>query len=280
MFPLRAKPDPRERSAAPRLRGPCAKRPLFDVLKERILASTFRLETSLSRRRDLSAEERTVLRSLPATRRTYADGERIVEEGTAPDGSCLLVEGMAIRAHRIGRSERVVSALHVAGDFVDLHSFLLSHIDHDIIAVGPCTIDFVAAEHLEAVTRDHSRLARLLWLETLIDAKIHRVWVAARAALPGTQRVGHFICELHARLGAAGLVYAGGFAMPLDQRGVADVLGYSVVHVNHAVRDLRAERLLEWERGRVRLPDPDGLARYSSFDPAYLELRKGAESTE
>lgn len=237
------------------------------------MASTFRLETSLSRRRDLSASDRIVLKNLPVEARAYADGERIVEEGVAPNGSCLLVEGMAIRAHRIGRSERVVSAVHVAGDFVDLHSFLLSHLDHDIIAVGSCTIEFVAAEHLEAITRDHSDLARLLWLETLIDAKIHRVWVAVRAALPGTQRVGHFICELHARLDAAGLVYAGGFAMPLDQRGVADVLGYSLVHINHAVRDLRAEGLLEWERGRVRLPNPKDLARYSSFDPAYLELQ-------
>lgn len=237
------------------------------------MANTDRLETSLSRRGDLSAAERAVLRDLPVKRSRHAHGDRIVAEGAAPDGSCLLVGGMAMRAHRIGRSERVISALHVPGDFIDLHSFLLAHLDHDILAVGPCTIEFVAAEHLETITRDHPHLSRLLWLETLIDAKMHRVWVATRAALPGTQRVGHLLCELYARLEAAGLVFADGFAMPLDQRGMAEVLGYSVVHVNHAVRDLRAEGLLDWERGRVRLPDPDRLARYAGFDPTYLELR-------
>ena len=240
------------------------------------MATTHRLEASLARRGDLSEAERAVLRALPAERRTFAPGDRIAAEGPAPAGSCLLVDGMAMRVHRIGRADRVVSALHVPGDFVDLHSCLLNHLDHDIVAVGPGTVEFVAAEHVEAITRDHPHLARLLWLDTLIDAKIHRVWVAVRAALRGTERVGHLICELHARLRAAGLARGDAFAMPLDQRGMAEVLGYSVVHVNHAVRDLRAEGLLEWEVGRVRLTDPDGLARFSGFDPAYLELGPAA----
>lgn len=242
------------------------------------MANTHSLEASLSRRDALSNAERAILHALPVERTNHDHGDRIVSEGPAPNGSCLLVEGMAMRAHRIGRTDRVISALHVAGDFVDLHAFLLSHLDHDIVAVGPCTIEFVAAEHLEAITRDHPHLARLLWLDTLIDAKMHRVWVAVRAALRGPQRVGHLICELHARLSAAGRVTDDGFAMPLDQRGMAEVLGYSVVHLNHAVRDLRAEGLLEWDRGQIRLPDPDGLARHSGFDPAYLELRRGAGS--
>ena len=238
------------------------------------MADTSRLEASLARRDVLSDEERAVLRALPVRRSTHAHDERIVTEGKAPGGSCLLVAGMAMRAHRVGRSARVISALHVSGDFVDLHAFLLEHLDHDIVAVGPATVEFVAAEHVEAITREHPHLARLLWLDTLIDAKMHRIWVATRAALRGTQRVGHLMCELHARLDAVGLVEDGAFAMPLDQRGLAEVLGYSVVHVNHAVRDLRAEGLLEWSAGRVRLPDPERLAAFSSFDPAYLELRR------
>ena len=213
-----------------------------------------------------------MLRALPSRRSTHQHGDRIVAEGAAPEGSCLLISGMAMRVHRVGRSERVVSALHVPGDFVDLHSFLLEHLDHDIVAIGPATVEFIAAEHIETITREHPHLARLLWLDTLIDAKMHRIWVATRAALRGPQRVGHLMCELHARLDAVDMVDDGVFAMPLDQRGLAEVLGYSVVHVNHAVRDLRAEGLLEWSAGSVRLLDPERLAGFSSFDPVYLEL--------
>lgn len=246
--------------------------PTIGRKRNSLLAKTMHLEASLSRRDALSEEERAVLRNLPVERSTYVRDDRIVAEGAAPEGSCLLVEGMAMRVHRIGQTDRVVSALHVPGDFVDLHSFLLKHLDHDIVAIGHCTIDFVAATHLEAITRDHPHLARLLWLDTLIDAKMHRIWVAARAALRGPQRVAHLICELNTRLGVVGLAKDNSFTMPLDQRGLAEVLGYSVVHVNHAVRDLRAEGLLEWTGGRMRLPDPGGLAAFASFDPAYLEL--------
>ena len=216
-----------------------------------------------------------VLRTLPSRRRRHEHDERIVSEGPAPAGSCLLAEGMAMRAHRIGTSERVVSALHVAGDFVDLHSFLLRHLDHDIVAIGPCVVDFVEAEHIQAIMDDHPRLARLLWKDTLIDAKIHRKWVALRAAQRGGQRIGHLLCELHARLAAVGLADQGLFSMPLDQRGIAEVLGYSVVHVNRAVQELRAAGFLAWERGLVRILDPEGLARFASFDPDYLELARG-----
>ena len=238
------------------------------------MAATSRLEANLARRDTLSGEERAVLRALPVERSEHAHDSCIVSEGAAPEGSCLLVSGMAMRVHRVGQAGRVVSALHVPGDFIDLHSFLLAHLDHDIVAVGPCTIDYVAATHLETITRDHPHLARLLWLDTLIDAKIHRMWVAVGAALRGPQRVAHLICELHARLGVVGLVENDGFAMPLDQRGLAEVLGYSVVHVNHAVRDLRAEGLLEWAGGRIRVPDPDRLTVFADFDPAYLELQR------
>jgi CRP-like cAMP-binding protein len=240
------------------------------------VADSTHLEASLSRRDALSDEERAVLRALPVERRSYAHDQTIAAEGPAPDGSCLLVEGMAMRAHRVGGAERVVSALHVPGDFLDLHAALLAHLDHDIVAVGPCTIEFVAARHVAAITRDHPHLARLLWLDTLIDAKMHRMWTALRAALRGEQRVAHLLCELHARLGVAGLVRGDAFAMPLDQRGLAEVLGYSTVHVNRAIRDLRARSLIEWEVGRVTLREPTALVRLAGFDPAYLELGRAA----
>lgn len=212
------------------------------------------------------------LRELSVERSHHAHDERIVSEGPAPSGSCLLVEGMAMRSHRVGRSERVISALHVAGDFVDLHAFLLRYLDHDIVAVGPCVVEFVSTEDLARITREHPHLARLLWTDTLVDAKIHRMWVALRAALLGHQRVGHLICELYARLSAVGLVRDGAFRLPLDQRGLAEVLGYSLVHVNRAIQELRVAGYLTWERGLVEVTDLEGLVRFTGFDPRYLEF--------
>ena len=230
------------------------------------------LELFLGRRDALGEEDRRALAAVPIRRRSYEGGDTIIAEGPAPDESCLLISGMAMRVHRIGAEERVVSALHVPGDFVDLHAFLLRHLDHDVVAVGPCTVEFVPAKALVELTRTNPHLARLLWLATLIDAKVHRVWIATGAALLAPQRIGHLLCELHARLGAVGLAEGDRFAMPLEQRGLAEVLGYSVAHTNRAVQDLRAGGLLVWEDGVVGLPDPAALAALCGFEADYLEL--------
>ena len=231
-----------------------------------------RLIQYLLLRDDLSAREREALADLPSRRVQFSNGDRIISEGPAPDESCLLIGGMAIRSHRIGADRTVVSALHVCGDFLDLHAFLLSHLDHDVVALGPCEVEMVPADALRRVTEEHPHLTRMLWLSTLIDAKIHRTWIAMRAALPAARRIGHFLAELHLRLSAVGLVDGPAFDVAFDQRRLAEVLGYSVVHVNRAVRDLRADGLLVWEGRTITLPDLPRLSRMCHFDPAYLEF--------
>ncbi len=238
------------------------------------MATTSYLELFLGRRDVLSEEERSILRALPAERRAFGHGAQIVAEGKAPEGSCLLISGMAMRAHRLGGSQRVVSAVHVAGDFIDLHATFLDHLDHDIVAVGSCIVEFIDGTEIESITREHPHLTRLLWLSTLIDAKLHRMWIVLRSGLLAHKRIGHLMCELHARLSIVGLVEDDRFALPLDQRGLAEVLGYSVVHTNKAVQTLRGEGLLHWDQGRVHLPDPEALAAYCNFDPAYLEYNR------
>jgi CRP-like cAMP-binding protein len=230
------------------------------------------LELVLGRRDVLSEAERAAIRAIVVTPLSFAHGETIIEQGPAPDSSCLLVRGMATREHRIGRHERIISALHVPGDFVDLHAFLLAQIDHSVVAQGDCAVEFVNREVLAEISRSQPHLARLLWLCTLVDAKLHRVWIATRARLRTADRIGHLMCELEARLAAIGLAEDGAFAFPLDQKTLADAFGYSAVHVNRAVQDLRGCGLLEWERDRVRLPDPAALAERVGFTADYLEL--------
>ena len=230
------------------------------------------LERVLERRDTLRAEEREILRSLPVERVSYGDGETIIQEGPAPDRSCLLIAGMATRVHRIGRHDRITSALHVPGDFVDLHAFLLRDIDHDIVAHGDCQVEFVSHEALEELSRTQPHLTRLLWMCTLIDAKLHRIWIATRARLRAADRIGHLFCELNARLEVVGLATGGRFDFPFDQRALANILGYSAVHLNRAVQDLRAAGLLVWDRRKIHLPDPSKLATEVGFKPSYLEI--------
>ncbi|WP_134500154.1 cyclic nucleotide-binding domain-containing protein, partial [Microvirga pakistanensis] len=64
--------------------------------------------------------------------------EDIVHEGEHPSESNLLLDGFAARYKILSNGRRQITAIHVAGDFVDLHSFLLRTMDHGVLALTPC----------------------------------------------------------------------------------------------------------------------------------------------
>lgn len=224
----------------------------------------------LERRNELTRELREALGDLQVHRAFFMDSEVIVRRGPCMPASCLLIRGMVLRRHYDMPGDGVVSALGVPGDFIDLHSFLLDRLDHDVVSVGRTVVEFVDHDILSKLVIEHPHLMRALWRETLVDAKTHRAWIVARAALRAAPRVAHLLCEIEVRLRRVGLADSGNFTMPLDQKRVADVLGFSAVHVNRAIQDLRADALVSWEGRSVHFLDHDALRRFAAFDEAYL----------
>jgi CRP-like cAMP-binding protein len=201
-----------------------------------------------------------------------ADAE-IVAEGVEQTVSRVLIEGWAGRTKSLVSGKRQVTELHLAGDFVDLHSVSLRRLDHSIVALTPCRTALFPHEALRAMIDRSPRLARALWASTLRDAAAHRQWLAVLGQLPAIGQIAHLLCEIEARLAALGRVRDGGFELPLTQEDVADCLAITPVHVNRMVQQLRSDGLIEWRRGRMTLLDLDRLRRLAEFDPAYLGLQ-------
>src|SRR5688500_10669267 len=98
------------------------------------------LVLKLEQRDRLSDEEKRVLENAISRVRLVEDDEDIVREGERPSESSLLLDGFAARYKIFSNGRRQISAIHVAGDFVDLHSFLLKTMDHAVLALTPCRI--------------------------------------------------------------------------------------------------------------------------------------------
>ena len=230
----------------------------------------------LQQRDELSARDLAKLRAIPTRTRSFDNGQTIVPAGTEPTESCLVLRGMAGRLHILpGRTtQRVVSALHVPGDFMDLHGFVLSEVQESIVAFGLTEVEFVEHSHLEELTRNHPHLTRLLWMTTAIDGAIHRQWLVAANALRSSAHLAHLICEIYTRLAAVGVAKSYRMTLPLLQRELACILGYSPIHINRAVRDLRDRKLVRWSGTEVEVLDWPGLVRLSRFDPGYLDLER------
>lgn len=228
----------------------------------------------LSRRDQLTPRDRERLGAMRTESAGYGPGEVIVPAGKNVRRSCMMLRGMAARSHDLsGRiEERVITALHVPGDFVDLHGFVLTRLEHAVISLGHTEVEFVDHSELIEITEDYPHLTRLLWMSTAIDAAIHRQWLVAAASLRSSSHLAHLLCEIYTRLQSVGAAANNSFQVPLLQRELAQVLGYSPIHVNRAVRDLRERGLVRWSGTEVEILNWEVLVTLARFDPAYLNF--------
>jgi CRP-like cAMP-binding protein len=229
---------------------------------------------TLELRDTLTAEEREVILNAPSREMDFKAGQDIVKEDARPTESSLIVSGLAARSKVLTGGGRQFTALHVPGDFVDLHSLLLKKMDHTVLALAPTRVARVPHSTLRQITVDFPHLARLLWLTTLVDGAIHREWILSMGRRQATARLAHLVCELFMRLKAVDKVDGLSFSLPLTQTQMGDVLGVSSVHMNRILQELRRDGLITWQGQILTIKDWERLQSFAEFDPAYLSLRK------
>jgi CRP-like cAMP-binding protein len=222
----------------------------------------------------LDPEEETVLRDSIASVRAVPAGKVIARDRETLSESTLLFEGFACRFKDLADGQRQIMELHVAGDFVDLHGFLLKQLDHNVGAMTAVRIAAVPHEALRRITERHPHLARILWFSTLLDAAIHREKILSVGRRSALARIAHILCELFVRMQLVGLADDDGYPLPLTQADLADATGLTSVHVNRMLRRLRNDELCTFRNARVTIHDWDRLQRVAEFDPAYLHLER------
>lgn len=220
-------------------------------------------------RHALESRECEILENLVATTETI-DGEKtLLERGQFCDQSTVLIEGMALRTI-VDKDRSHIVGFQVPGDFIDLHSFALKRLDHDLTVIGRAKVGYVPHERLRQVMADEPHLARLFWFSTLLDASIHREWIMKTSQLRAAGRVAHFLAEVWYRLRMVGLGNSDGFDTPLMQLHLASICGISPIHVSRTLKDLRDGNVVNFQRGRVTILDGEKLKSIGRFDPAYL----------
>lgn len=197
----------------------------------------------------------------------------IVLEHAYTEHSILLLEGFTARYSTLSDGRRQITEINVAGDFVDLHSLLMKQMDHGVVALTECVIAEAPHSGLIDITERHPHLTRLLWLDTIIDAAIHRQWLVAMGRRSGLGHLAHLVCELYLRLQAVGQTGDLTFDLPLTQAVLGDALGLSTVHVSRLISELRGEGVINWSGGQIDILDWRRLAEIAEFDPTYLRLQ-------
>jgi CRP-like cAMP-binding protein len=220
----------------------------------------------------LSDVERQLLEQATVRQKAVAKGEDLVREGDRPSESLFLITGFAARYNLLRNGKRQITALHVPGDFVDLHSFLVKRMDHGVMAITACTVGVVPHDALRSISETQPHLIRLLSVNIAVDAAIHRQWIVSIGRQSALEHTAHLFCEMFLRLQAIGLTEGYSFKLPLTQAELGDTLGLSTVHVNRIIQELRAEGLITWRGETVLITDWPRLQQIAEFDPTFLSL--------
>jgi CRP-like cAMP-binding protein len=226
----------------------------------------------LRRRAEVGADEEKAIRDAIGELRTYPADHVIIRAGQQIEASTLLLDGLMCRYKDLSDGQRQITELHVAGDFVDLHSFTLKRLDHTIMTLTPCRVAMVPHERLARITEQFPHLTRLYWFTTNMDAAIHREWELSLGRRTALSRIAALFCEMRLRLEVVGMTEGQTYALPLTQTDLAECLGLTPIHVNRTLKELREQGLVHFKSGRVTILDWDRLRDIAEFDPAYLYL--------
>jgi CRP-like cAMP-binding protein len=222
----------------------------------------------------LSAVEREALIAACGTVVSFPAHTDIISEGDKPGFSTVLLEGLICRYKTLADGERQILAFHTAGDWPDLHSYFLNHMDHALATMSPCRVAQIPHPVLRTLIQTHPRLAELLWRETMLDSAIFREWVVNLGARDAHRRTAHLFCELQTKLLALDLADEEGFELPLTQADLADAVGVSAVHINRVLQQLKRDGLVTYGRGIIAIHDWEKLQAIAGFDPGYLHMHE------
>lgn len=221
-------------------------------------------------REELSDTEIDVLENSVGSIVTFEPRRDIVRHGERVNRSMLLVDGFICRYMDGLDGSRQLVALHVPGDFVDLHGYPMRQLDHDVATLTACTVAAFPHDAVERMVVGYPNLGRLLWFSTLLDAAMHREWIFRLGHLGASGRLAHFFAEIGRRLQMVALSDGLRFALPMQQADLAAACGMTSVHANRCLRELRETGVVTFSSGEVVVHDLDKLHAVAEFDERYL----------
>jgi CRP-like cAMP-binding protein len=220
----------------------------------------------------LSDEEMRELVSLPLNVKHVGPDIDIAREGDRPSECCLIAEGFLCRYKFTAEGRRQIFSFHIAGDIPDLQSLELKVMDHYLGTLTPAKVAFIPHQSVLHLMSTCTRIARVLWRDTLIDAAVFREWMMGIGRRSAVTRIAHVLCEIFVRLRAVGLAGERECVVPLTQAEFGDALGLSTVHVNRSLQELRGRGLIRLSGGVLTILDWAGLEAMGEFDLTYLHL--------
>jgi CRP-like cAMP-binding protein len=225
----------------------------------------------------LSSTDMTVLSDLHQRRRRYASGREMVRQGHRNRTAYILADGWAVSYILLPDGSRQIVDVRIPGDFLGLGSMLFNKSSQNVEPITTVEASEIQESDLLSAFAATPNLGRaLLWAASRDQSMVAgRLTSLGRRQAP--ERMVHFLLELGVRLRLVGLADKTGYACPLTQYHLADLLGLSPVHVNRVLRDLREAGMVTFQNGHVAFDDLPRMVAFADFDREYLDDKVPAQ---
>jgi CRP-like cAMP-binding protein len=224
----------------------------------------------------LDEEEKRAILDLPGRPVQVQTNRDYVRLGERVDHSCLVVDGLVGRFGQNREGGRQITALHIEGDMIDLHSVVAPDATSALQALTVTTLLQVPHTALRSVAKRYPAVAEAFWRECVVDAAVLAEWVVNVGRRDARTRTAHLLCEMATRHDEAKAASGFSFPFPATQTHLADMLALTAVHVNRTLKALKAEEVVALGNRQVTVLDWERLAELGEFDPAYLRIGKSA----
>jgi len=189
-------------------------------------------------------------------------GSDICGEGRRPAAKAI-VSGWAARMRMLVDGRRQIFGFLVPGDIVGLRPrptlgcavTALTHVE---------TVDVTP---LRALVENRIAIAEACASSADMEDALLLNHIVRLGRLTSGQRVVHLLLELAERLEMARLKDSDHFGMPLTQEVLAEALGFSLVHVNRTIQQLRLDQMIRLGGGMVTILQRQKLSAYAGFVP-------------
>jgi CRP-like cAMP-binding protein len=202
---------------------------------------------------------------LHAVRRhaSVAAHDNVIREGDAGGQVRILLSGTTCSYKREEDGGRSILSFQHAGDFCDLHRYVLPNVDPvtGVQALTDCAVAVIDYQEMDKLLL-RPTLASAFWRASMLEAASYRARLASTGRGTALERVAHLLCEQLVRREAVGL---GAPQLPFSQIDVADATGLSVVHVNRTIQTLRALNVLSKARHAIEVVNRKELEKIAGF---------------
>lgn len=223
------------------------------------------------------------------TMRRFKSSDRRIAAGSdlfAPGDICgslyNLIDGWAFRYCLLEDGSRQILDFTLPGAVLGFHPERGAKATYGVQALTDIVVCAIPNENLPALAREipeiGMRLAQLVSRDRCLA--YDRLTSVGRQS--ARERVAHLLLELFVRHRSE---WPGQrieeLKLPLTQEHIGDATGLTSVHVNRVLRELRAEKVVDFHYRRLRVLNPDRLVEIADIDPqlATLWIRRPTQST-